>query len=343
MTADPGHMADHFRLGTRGSPLAIAQAKMVKQALEEAHGWRNVEIVSFRTTGDRVTDRPLAELGGKALWTRELDGALLDGRVDACVHSMKDVETIRPERIALAAMLPRADVRERLVGAPSLAALPPNAIVGTSSPRRAAQVRHIRPDVRIVAIRGNVATRLAKLACGEVDATLLAAAGLDRLGEASVGAPISCDMMLPSAGQGAIGIETLADGMARSLVAAIDHRQTSLCVGAERRFLAHLGAGCRSPIAALATIGDGRVKLRAELFSEDGVERVAGNLVASPDAYAPEALAEELLSRASRTMLAGFSPRTGGFAADPAPLAPVSSEWALRPFSTPFPDGDQHR
>lgn len=300
-----------FRLGTRGSPLAIAQATMVKQALEQAHGWCGVEIVPVRTSGDRITDQPLAELGGKALWTRELDQALLDGRVDACVHSMKDVETIRPERIVLAAMLPRADVRERLIGATSIATLPPNAVIGTSSPRRAAQVRHVRPDLRITAIRGNVATRLAKLEHGEVDATLLAAAGLDRLGAVDIGAVLPLEVMLPSAGQGAIGVETISDSKARQLVAAIDDFQTGMCVRIERRFLAHLGAGCHSPVAALATIVDDAIDLRAELLSHDGAERIAGNLIARPDTIAPEALAEELLSSAPRGLLSYF-----GFAAN---------------------------
>lgn len=295
-----------FRLGTRGSPLAIAQATMVKQALEQAHGWHGVEIVPIRTSGDRITDQPLAHLGGKALWTMELDQALLDCRVDACVHSMKDVESIRPERIVLAAMLPRADVRERLIGASSIAALPPNAVIGTSSPRRAAQVRHLRPDLRITAIRGNVATRLAKLGRGEMDATLLAAAGLDRLRDFDVGAVVPLEVMLPSAGQGAIGVETLSDGKARQHVSAIDHFQTSMCVHTERRFLAHLGAGCHSPVAALATMVDGSIDLRAELLSPDGDKRIVGREVARFETIAPEALAEQLLSGAPQAVLSCF-------------------------------------
>lgn len=168
-------MANTFRLGTRGSPLALTQAGMVRDALMAAHGWDDVEIVVVRTTGDRVQDRALAEIGGKALWTKELDRALLAGEVDACVHSMKDVETIRPAEIAIAAMLPRADVRDRLIGADTIEALPHGAVVGTSSPRRRAQLLRRRPDLNIVLLRGNVDSRLGKLAAGEVDATLLAA------------------------------------------------------------------------------------------------------------------------------------------------------------------------
>lgn len=189
-----------FTLGTRGSPLALAQARMVALALEQAHAWPSgsVHIVSVRTSGDRIQDRPLAEVGGKALWTKELDLALLGGETDCSVHSMKDVESDRPAALRIAAMLPRGDVRDRLIGAGTFEDLPHGAVVGTSSPRRAAQVRRIRPDVKTVSIRGNVDTRLAKREAGEVDATLLAAAGLDRLGRGEVGSPIALDVMLPA-------------------------------------------------------------------------------------------------------------------------------------------------
>ncbi len=183
---------------------------MVRDALAAAHPGRAVEIVPIRTTGDRVQDRALAEIGGKALWTKELDRALLAGEVDACVHSMKDVETLRPLDIAIAALLPRADVRDRLVGTASFDALAPGARIGTSSPRRAAQVRALRPDLHPVLFRGNVDTRLAKLAAGEAEATLLAAAGLDRLGRHDVGVAIPTTIMLPAPAQGAVGIECRA-------------------------------------------------------------------------------------------------------------------------------------
>ena len=187
-----------FTIGTRGSPLALAQAHLVASALEQAHGWDrgSVTIRTIRTSGDRIQDRPLAEVGGKALWTKELDLALLAGETDCSVHSMKDVESGRPAVLAITAMLPRADARDRLIGAGSIADLAQGAVVGTSSPRRAAQLLRLRPDLRVVSIRGNVATRLAKRDAGEVDATLLAAAGLDRLGHADVGTPL--DELLPA-------------------------------------------------------------------------------------------------------------------------------------------------
>lgn len=266
-----------FRLGTRGSPLALTQAGMVRDALMAVHGWADVEIVVIRTTGDRVQDRALAEIGGKALWTKELDRALLAGEVDACVHSMKDVETLRPDAIAIAATLPRADVRDRLIGAASIAALPDGATIGTSSPRRAAQLRRLRPDVSAVLFRGNVDTRLGKLAAGEVDATLLAAAGLERLGRHDTGVAIPLDVMLPAPAQGAVGVETLVDGMARAQVAAIDHAPTHRAIAAERALLAGLRADCHSPVAALAVVDDDdALLLRAQLLTAGGEEAVDG-------------------------------------------------------------------
>lgn len=266
-----------LRLGTRGSPLAMVQANLVRDALVAAHGLTpdRVEIVPIRTTGDRVQDRPLAEIGGKALWTKELDRALLEGEIDLAVHSMKDVETIRPDSIAVAAMLPRADVRDRLIGADSIDALPPGARIGTSSPRRAAQLRRLRPDIAIVPLRGNVDTRRAKVAGGEADATLLAAAGLDRLGYGDVGVAINTELMLPAPSQGAVGIEVRAqDEATRSLVAAIGDPATERCVWAERALLAALGADCHSPVAALATLAHDGLRLRAEILTEDGSDHV---------------------------------------------------------------------
>jgi len=284
-----------LRIGTRGSPLALIQARMVAEALRAAHGWNEtaIELVPITTSGDVIRDRPLAEVGGKALWTRELDACLADGRTDLSVHSMKDVETIRPETFAIAAMLERADTRDRLIGADSIEKLPQGATVGTSSPRRAAQLRARRPDLRTVSIRGNVQTRLAKVARGEVDATLLAAAGLDRLG-IEVGAPLD---LLPAPAQGAIGVEISADrGDLRDLLAAIDHRPTHEAVTAERAFLAALGGDCHSAVAALAGGG----LLRAEILSSDGSEVRAGEGV-------PEELARRLLAAASPALRAMFA------------------------------------
>ncbi|MEG8040975.1 hydroxymethylbilane synthase [Sphingomonas sp. LR60] len=287
-----------FRLGTRGSPLALTQAGMVRDALMAAHGWDDVEIVVIRTTGDRVQDRALAEIGGKALWTKELDRALLAGEVDACVHSMKDVETLRPDAIAIAAILPRADVRDRLIGAASIAALPEAAVIGTSSPRRAAQLRRLRPDVSAVLFRGNVDTRLGKLAAGEVDATLLAAAGLERLGRHDTGVAIPLDVMLPAPAQGAVGVETLADGPAHAWVAAIDDATTNRAVAAERALLAGLRADCHSPVAALAVVEGETLVLRAQLLTSDGTESVEGLAEGADPVLLGARLAEELLARA---------------------------------------------
>ncbi|MDO6413139.1 hydroxymethylbilane synthase [Sphingomonas sp. BIUV-7] len=300
-----------LRLGTRGSPLALAQANMVAGALRAAHGWDEaaIEIVAIRTTGDRIQDRALAEVGGKALWTKELDRALFDGDIDFAVHSMKDVETIRPDGIVIAATLPRADVRDRIIGAESVAALAEGARVGTSSPRRAAQLRRLRPDLGIVLFRGNVETRLRKLTGGEAEATLLAAAGLDRLGRADIGFAIPIETMLPAPAQGTVGIETLrASGETLRLLGAIDHAATHRCVLAERALLAALGADCRSPVAALAVEQGGAIHLRAELLSEAGEEHVAGETrFAAGDDAAPGALARDLLARAVPALRALFT------------------------------------
>ncbi|GGE10437.1 porphobilinogen deaminase [Polymorphobacter glacialis] len=300
-----------FKLGTRGSPLALVQARLVAAALTAAHGWgpEVAQIVAITTTGDRVQDRPLAEIGGKALWTKELDAALIDGRIDCGVHSMKDVETQLRDGIALLAMLPRADVRERLIGAESIDALPHGARVGTSSPRRTAQLLSLRPDLRTETIRGNVATRLAKVGSGELDATILAAAGLDRLGYAD-GATLSIDVMLPASAQGAIGITAReGDWTTAPLLAAINDINTFSAVSLERGFLGGLGGSCHSPVAALATIAGGRVYFRAEIMTEDGTEIEQGGFESTlEDAPAlVAALAADMLADASPALRSLFS------------------------------------
>ena len=304
-------MAIRFKLGTRGSPLALTQANMVRDALCAAHGWTpdEIDLVVIRTTGDRVQDRALAEIGGKALWTKELDRALLAREIDAAVHSMKDVETIRPPEIRIAAMLPRADVRDRLIGADSVAELPRGAVVGTSSPRRRAQLLRLRPDLRVVLFRGNVDTRLAKLAAGEADATLLAAAGLDRLGRDGVGRAIPTDEMLPAPAQGAVGIEVLTShDEAMVAVAAIDDPATSACVLTERALLAALGADCHSPVAALAALSGEMLTLRAELIAEDGSLHVDGIGEGTDGALIAAELAADLLARAPSSVRSLFAP-----------------------------------
>jgi hydroxymethylbilane synthase len=299
-----------LRIGTRGSPLALAQAHMVAEALISAHGWDEdaIEIVPITTTGDLVQDRPLAEMGGKALWTKELDRCLLDGRTDISVHSMKDVETIRPEALRIAAVLERADPRDRLVGADSVEALGDGARVGTSSPRRTAQLLARRPDLDLVPIRGNVQTRLAKVEAGDFDATLLAAAGLDRVGLGHVGTAI--DDMIPAPAQGAIGIEALGGNDAiLAMLAAIDHRPTHDAVRAERAFLAALGGDCRSAIGAHGQWQNGRIHFRAEILLPDGGEIRAGEILFDAgDDEAPAALANSLLEAASDGLRGMFAP-----------------------------------
>lgn len=298
-----------LRLGTRGSPLALAQAHMVAEALRAAYGWDEaaIELVPITTSGDRIQDRPLAELGGKMLWTKELDKCLVEQRTDLSVHSMKDVETIRPFVFRVVAMLPRADSRDRLIGAESLEAINDGARVGTSSPRRTAQLLARRPDLDVSPIRGNVQTRLAKLEQGEFDATLLAAAGLDRLGKSDVGSPI--DDMLPAPSQGAIGIEILAGNREMAqLVAAIDDNSTSLAVGAERAFLAALGGDCRSAVAAQGQCHGDRIRLRAEILMADGSEVRSGEIQFDAGDVGPaERLAHQLLAEASPALRAMFA------------------------------------
>jgi hydroxymethylbilane synthase len=300
-----------LRIGTRGSPLALAQAQMVASALQAAHGWsaERIELVPITTTGDVIQDRPLAEVGGKALWTKELDLALLNGRTDLSVHSMKDVETVRPGALAIAALLPRGDVRDRLVGASSIAELSEHARVGTSSPRRAAQLLARRPDLAILPFRGNIATRLAKLERGDADATLLAAAGLQRLDRGDVGNALAVDDLLPAPTQAAIGVEIRTeDAELLEFLKAIDHGPTHACVAAERNLLEALGGTCRSPVAALAEMDEIRsIRLRAEILTEDGREIERGERTfPAGDEDGPGRLAAELLDRASARLRALF-------------------------------------
>jgi hydroxymethylbilane synthase len=258
----------------------MAQAAEARARLCAAHGWPEeaVELIPVVASGDKIQDRPLAEIGGKALWTRELDQWLLEGRIDGAVHSMKDVETQRPTGLVIAAILPRADRRDVLIGARTIAGIPQGASLGTSAPRRAAQMRYLRPDLKVVLFRGNVATRIAKLAAGDADITLLAKAGLDRLGEGGVGTPLEPDEFLPAPAQGAIGIECCAaDTHVRDILAAIDHAPSHAEIAAERALLARLGGNCHSPVALDCRCQDGgQLFLRVALFSPDGAVRVDG-------------------------------------------------------------------
>ncbi|MEH6790145.1 hydroxymethylbilane synthase [Parasphingorhabdus sp.] len=299
-----------LRIGTRQSPLAMAQAEMTANALLSTHGWRpdQVELVPMVASGDKILDRALADVGGKALWTKELDHALGNGDIDCSVHSMKDVETIRPEQFILAGMLERADIHDRLVGAESIEALAEGAIVGTASPRRKAQLLRQRPDLDIRLIRGNVQTRLQKIESGEFDATMLAAAGLNRLDMADVGVEISDEIMLPAPAQGAIGIEVQSgDRHVRHLIRAISAANTFRAVIAERLFLKQLTADCHSPVAALATIDGATAHLRAEILLPDGSECVEDSSTFDiGDVSAPAILADKLLGKASPALKAIF-------------------------------------
>ncbi|MCX8102622.1 MAG: hydroxymethylbilane synthase [Geminicoccaceae bacterium] len=284
-------MASILRIGTRGSPLALAQSELVRAALAAAHpelaGASAIELVVIKTTGDKVLDRPLAEIGGKGLFTKEIDEALLDRRIDLAVHSMKDVPTVLPEGIVIAAMPERADPRDVLLapGARRLAELAAGTIVGTASLRRAAQVLAVRPDCRVVPLRGNVQTRLAKLERGEVGATLLAAAGLARLGLGTAGgSPLGPDEMLPAVAQGAIGIACRAeDTRIRELLAPLADAPTMRRVAAERALLARLDGNCRTPIAALATLGPEGLVLEGLLAAPDGSRVARARQVGAPE------------------------------------------------------------
>src|SRR6478672_9043642 len=298
-------MQGRLKLGTRGSALALAQSRKVAAAIETAQRWPEgyIEIEPMVTTGDTIQDRPLAEIGGKALWTKELDKALLNGDVDFCVHSMKDVESIRPKEIHIAAVRPRGDVRDRIVGAESIDKLKEGAVVGTSSPRRAAQLLRIRPDLKIVPIRGNVQTRLRKVESGEVDATLLASAGLKRL-DISAGTAIPTEVLLPAPGQAVIGMECRTnDTRCQSVLSTVSNEITYNCVMAERAFTRALGATCRSPVAAFCAFEDGDLRLRAQLFSEDGADMVEDRAVfdCGEEKKAAE-LAQALLGKAPESI-----------------------------------------
>lgn len=281
----------------------MVQARSVRAAMAAASACSpdDIEIVIIKTTGDQVQDRPLADIGGKALWTKELDRALLAGEIDCAVHSAKDVESVRPAAIALISTPPRADVRERLIGLPALSALCPGMRVGTTSPRRAAQLLARCPGLTIVPFRGNVATRLDRIASGEADATLLASAGLQRLG-IDAGSVVPVDDLLPAPGQGAIAVECRADDQRLcALLAAIGDDDTMVAVIAERSLAAALGGSCHSPVAALAVRQGDSFVLRAEILSARGDERITGHaqFAAAEAAEAGETLAGTLLSRAS--------------------------------------------
>ncbi len=299
-----------LKIGTRGSPLALAQAHETRDRLAAAFDLppEAFDIVVIKVTGDAIQDRPLKEIGGKGLFTREIEEALLAGGIDIAVHSMKDMPVEQPAGLLLDCCLPREDVRDAFVapGLTAIADLPQGTVVGTSSLRRKAQLLHRRPDLSVVEFRGNVQTRLRKLADGAASATFLAMAGLNRLGMADVPrTPIAPDDMLPAVAQGAIGIERRADDSATAeLLAAIHDTATGQRLTAERAFLAGLDGSCETPIAGLAELDGGRLRLRGEILRTDGSEALADDATGAVEdgAEMGRAMARKLLARAG----AGF-------------------------------------
>mgnify|MGYP002130955031 FL=1 len=302
-------MSREIRIATRKSALALWQAEYVKARLEQAHPGLKVSLVPMVSRGDKLLDAPLAKIGGKGLFVKELETALLENEADIAVHSMKDVPMDFPEGLGLFCICEREDPRDAFVSNTydSLDALPPGSVVGTSSLRRQAQLLARRPDLKIHFLRGNVNTRLAKLDAGEYDAIILAAAGLIRLGfEARIRASISVDDSLPAGGQGAVGIECRsADSDVHALLAPLHHRETALRVTAERALNKHLNGGCQVPIACYALLEDDQLWLRGLVGQPDGGLLLrAEDRAASSDAEALGVrVAEALLAQGADAIL----------------------------------------
>ncbi len=302
-------------IGTRGSKLALWQAEWVKAELQRHHPGLQVELKKIKTTGDKILDVPLAKIGGKGLFVKEIEEALLRGEVDLAVHSMKDVPTEFPEGLGLSAVCRREDPRDAFVsklkdGTPlykSLAVLPEGAVVGTSSLRRSCQLLNRRPDLRVLQLRGNLDTRLRKLDEGEFDAVILATAGMKRLGvQHRITEILDTEVLLPAIGQGAIGIETrIDDRYTNNLLRALDHQETRVCVMAERAFLRRLEGGCQVPIAAYARVFNGRVVMDALVGSIKGDRIVRGRKESTPEEAEKMAvaLAEEMLQKGAKEIL----------------------------------------
>src|SRR5438105_1127207 len=302
-------------IGSRGSKLALWQSEWVKARLEALDPEVSVRIEVFKTSGDVMRDVPLASIGGQGVFTKELELALLDRRVGLAVHSLKDLPTVVPEGLSIAATPEREDPRDALVlragadaAGASLRGLRQGAVVGTSSLRRIAQLKHLRPDLQIKDLRGNVDTRLRKLDAGEFDAVILASAGLRPLGFADrISAAIEADEMLPAVSQGALGVETRADdAQTNALVSRLDHAPTRAAVLAERVLLRSLRGGCQVPIAAHATLDGGRLRLDGLVASLDGTEVMRDSLEgdAAEAAAGGEALAARMLGRGAASLLA---------------------------------------
>ena len=279
----------HIRIGTRGSPLALAQAHETRDRLCAAHDLdpAMIEVVVISTTGDQIQNRPLAEIGGKGLFTRELEEQLHAGSIVMAVHSMKDMPAVLPDGLEICCLLEREDPRDAFISpvAKTIADLPEGATVGSSSVRRAAQLLHVRPDLEIVQFRGNVQTRLRKLEEGVAAATFLACAGLNRLGMSHlISEAIDPEIMLPAVAQGAIGIETASSNQrARALLGPLNHLTTAICVAAERAFLIELDGSCRTPLAGHATLKDNKVTFNAMALTLDGQKVFRASRTGTPD------------------------------------------------------------
>lgn len=307
-----GTVPVQLRIGTRGSPLALWQAREVQAQIAAARGWpiEAIEIVVIRTSGDMIQDRALSQAGGKGLFTKEIDSALLERSVQIAVHSAKDMPTRFPDSIVIAGYLARADVRDALISAraASLEDLPQGATVGTASLRRQALIKRQRPDIVTTLLRGNVETRLGRAESGEIDATLLAAAGLHRLGLAHrISAYLDADAFPPAVGQGAIAITALQDDEAAlSAVAAIANRETGIALAAERAFLTVLDGSCRTPIAGLARVEGDHVRFDGTVLSADGGLSFSASRSGSPSDAAGmgEDAARDILARAPADILA---------------------------------------
>lgn len=298
-----------LKIATRKSPLALWQAEHIRARLQELHPGLTVELVTFVTQGDKILDTPLAKIGGKGLFVKELEAALLDGRADLAVHSMKDVPMHLPTGLSLPVICEREDpcdafVSNRFEG---FEQLPKGATVGTSSLRRKTQILKARPDLNILDLRGNVGTRLSKLDAGEYDAIILASAGLKRLGLSErIKHTLSPELSLPAVGQGALGLECRTDDQAiLDLISPLQHEQTSICVRAERAFNSHLEGGCQVPIAAYATLENGQLQLEGRVGSVDGLVLLSSQVSGQPE-HAEQLgieLAENLLSQGAGKLL----------------------------------------
>ncbi|MEJ5349120.1 MAG: hydroxymethylbilane synthase [Desulfosoma sp.] len=311
-------MKPHLVIGTRGSLLALRQADMIKQALEDQWPGLRVTLEIIKTTGDKILDVPLAKVGGKGLFVKEIEEALMDGRVDLAVHSMKDVPSELPNLLTLAVVPPREDPRDVLVAhrASGLDALPSGAVIGTSSLRRAAQIRHLRPDLRVENLRGNLDTRLRKVREGLFDAVILAAAGLHRMGwQDAITAVMDPDEFVPAIGQGALGIELRKEDRAvQELVAPLHHEPTWRAVTAERAFLDELQGGCQVPIAGHAKVHDGTVTLTGLVASLDGatVYRLTDGAPFGQEEHLGRDLARRLLQAGAQSILETLLPWKAG-------------------------------